>query len=520
MVDGLGNRSFAVDLGIANGKISAVGRIGEGAEAALSVNARGKVVCPGFIDIHSHADFVLLAGYDGKADLLQGVTTLYVGSCGSSPAPCSNATIDLLQAYAAPIHGGHELDWSWRTYGDYLARLRSVAPAVNVATQVGHGVIRIAVMGFDNRPPTDDDLTAMKKLVEEAMLSGAFGMSTGLVYPPGIYSRADEIAELLKVVAQYGGIHTSHVRGESDDLVKAVTEAISTAGKADLPVHLSHHKAMGRANWGKVKHTLAMVDDACDNGQDITLDQYPYEACSTLLSAMVPPWAMAGGFGRSVERLKDPEERARIRAGIEEDHEGWENFVQGAGGWHGVMLSFLEKNKRFEGKLVREVAEDQCIDPYDVFFDLVVDEAANGAVVCFSMSEEDVRAIMKHPRMMVGSDGIPSKGKPHPRMYGTFARVLGRYVRDLGVIGLEEAIHKMTGAPAGRLGLTDRGALMPGNWADVVVFDPGRIIDTATYTDPIQYAEGIEWVFVNGEAAVSDGELTGVRKGMVLTHQY
>jgi len=377
------------------------------------------------------------------------------------------------------------------------------------------------VIAHENRPPTPKELNKMKKLVAQAMEDGAFGMSTGLFYSPGGFADIAEVIELCKVVAKYGGIYTSHIRGEGDPLIEAVAEAIKIGEKANIPTHISHHKACGIENWGKVKKTLRMMEEARSRGLDVTCDVYPYTACGTDLVSLIPNWAHEGGVDKLRERLRDLRIRERIKKEMLEGLPSWESSVKQSG-WERIKVIGWKENKDFEGKTLAEIAELKGLDPFDLTFDLII-EKESPELVDLAMNEEDVCAVIKHPLSMVGSDGwavapygVLGESKTHPRSYGTYPRILGKYVREEKVLTIENAIRKMASLPAQKLGLRDRGIIREGMWADVVVFNPKTVRDKATYENSLQYPEGIEHVLVNGEIVIDEREHTGALPGKAL----
>jgi len=514
ILDGAGNPWFRGDIGIRGGKIAQIGSLKK-EQAAERIDASGLAVAPGFIDIHSHSDVVPLMASQDTGKILQGVTTEVVGVCGVTVTPFSPKNIELLKKYCAPFFTGANLTWDWPEVKDFLQAVEKARPIVNFGMFAGHGTIRIAVMGFEDRDPTAAELEQMKELAVRAVEQGAFGMSSGLVYPPGIFAKPGEIIEICRAIADAGAIYESHIRNETDGVAEAVSEAIEVAEKAGIPVQIAHHKTAGIRNWGKSAETLRLIDAARDRGLDVTFDVYPYVAASTSLVSLLPPWTHEGGIKKLLGRLESGENRARISRELEEGLPGWQNFYK-ASGWDKIIVSSCRKNKGYEGKTLLEIAAAKGIGPAEALFDVLLEEDGDVLMVLFMMAEEDVAAILRHPAAMIGSDGLYSSGKPHPRYYGTFPRVLGKYVRQDKVLSLAEAVRKMTSAPARRLGLKDRGLLLEGMAADIVAFDPATVEDRATYMDPQQPPVGIEYVLVNGQVAVRRGEYTGVLAGKVL----
>jgi N-acyl-D-amino-acid deacylase len=486
------------------------------------IDVSGLFVCPGFIDMHSHSDLTLLKNPNAESKIHQGVTAEVVGNCGMSMAPIEEENKAELVKYVTSLLGVEDLHLTWRNFDEYLSCIEESGSAVNVIPLVGHGTIRIAVMGFDDRAPSSKELERMKTMIKESMRAGAFGMSSGLIYPPGCFADIEELVELCKPVSTLKGIYSTHIRGEGETLVSAVKEAIETGRRAKISVEISHHKAAGRQFWGQVKTTLKMIDQARQEGIDVSCDQYPYPAAWTKLSAVLPDWVKVGGVDSLVERLKDADVRKRLTKEIEEGIPGWSNHVK-ACGWDGIMISQAKYDTSLEGKTVAQIARDRAKNPYDVLFDILVEEETAVRAIYFMMSEDDVITVMKHPNTMIGTDGIAltphgelGRGKPHPRFYGTFPRLLGRYVREKGVLSIEEAVRKMTSLPAEKLGLDSRGRIEPGNNADLVVFNYDKIIDKATYQAPHQFPQGIVHVIVNGEFVIRDGKGTGHLPGQVL----
>lgn len=522
VVDGTGNSPVRADVGIKNGLIADIGLLPAGG-AARTFNAEGLAVCPGFIDLHTHSDLSLLVNRRAESDVMQGVTTVVTGNCGISVFPVNMEKIDLLRGYIGTVTPGTDLEW-YRE--DYFSLLAGSGTSVNVAPLIGQGALRIAVMGFDNRRPSGEEMDAMKALLDNYMKIGVFGVSTGMIYPPGCFSGTEELVDLCRVAAGYGGFYTSHIRSESDELEESVAETLEIGSQASIPVHISHHKAAGGANWGKTKSTIGMMEEARSSGLDVTCDFYPYLSGMTFLHASLPPWLLEGGMGKLISRLKDEAARGRVRAEIEEGGvAGWWNPVKTSGGWDKVTVVAVRSsgNKAFEGMTVTEIAGAKGINPYDAVFDLLLEEEGQVMAVYDMMCEEDVERLMRCTFAAIASDGwaeereaMLTRGKVHPRIYGTFTRVLGRYVRERKVLSLEEAVRKMTSLPARRLGLAGRGLLMRGMAADIVVFDPDTVADNATYKEPREFPSGISHVFVNGRLVVDRGNHTGALPGRLL----
>ena len=525
IIDGAGGPWIWGDIAIEGDTIKAMGRLGD-VEAERVIEAEGLAAAPGFIDPHSHADTVAPVFPELESLVMQGITTVIAGNCGSSLAPVNPELREMMEREVRRwLPPELEIKITWTTFDEYLTEMEGRRYGVNMAHLVGHGSIRAAAMGYEARDPTAEELEKMRRLTAEAMEAGAYGLSTGLIYPPGCYAKTEEIIELAKVVAKYGGIYASHIRGEGKTLLEAVREAIRIGEEARIPVEISHHKAASKRVWGKSVETLKMMEEARKRGVDVTCDQYPYRAGATSLATLLPPWAHEGGMEKLLERLKDPELRERMRRDIEKGLPGWENFVEELG-WENIYISHVqtEKNKVVEGKNLVEVKDIRGDpDEFTSVVNLLLEEDGAVGMIIFAMDEEDVQRIMRHPLQMFGTDALAasprgpmSHGKPHPRYYGTYPRVLGRYVRELGVLTLQEAVRKMTSAPAQRFGLWDRGLIRPGFKADIVLFDPDRVIDKATFENPHQFPEGIEYVIVNGVVEVEGGRLTGELGGRIL----
>ena len=520
IIDGTGNPAYEADVGIVGSKIEIMERDLNKLTADRTIDADGMVVCPGFIDTHSHDDAYLLINPQCDDKVRQGVTTDVIGNCGFSLTPLSDQHRDDLRIASSIMGGSHLPNDFWRlsSFDEYLTVLEESRPGINVVPLVGHGTIRIAVLGFENRRPTESELAEMKHLTADAMQAGAFGLSSGLIYVPANYAGTEEIIELGKVAGQYRGIYATHMRSEGDWQMEAIEETLRIASEADVAVHISHHKIAGKNNWGKSLDTLNLFSEARTRGLMVTCDQYPYKAGSTFLAAALPPHIQAHGPSVFAEELRRPEIQRAIADEIESDgNTHWENLIKGAG-FDNIIISDSPHHEDYIGKSITQIAEMEAKGPYDIFFDLLIEEQMEVAMIIFIMDEEDVIRIMRDPLTMIGTDGIPGFGtsKVHPRMIGTFPRILGRYVRQKGLIELEEAIRKMTSLPAQTFGLYKKGVLRERMDADVVVFDPETIIDKSTFDDPTRPPEGIRCVIVNGELAVENGRVLGATSGQVL----
>lgn len=477
VIDGTGAREVLGSIAVAGDRLAAVGDVV--ATAEREIDAHGSVVAPGFIDVHTHDDAAVIRDPQVDFKIMQGVTTDVAGNCGAGVAPANAAFRQYYKAGFAPILGESELPWS--TTAEYFAAVEAAHPACNVAAYVPHGVVRYNVVGLKKDPPTDAELTQMRELIDEAMQAGAIGMSSGLVYVPGAYAQTAELIELAKVVGRYGGIYTSHIRNESEGLLGAVEEAIRIGEESGCGVQLSHHKAGGPAAYGLTKQSLPFIAEARGRGVDVTIDAYPYVASSSSLAAM-----FRIGQGRAFDTVP------AIIASVKYEHE------------------------KYEGRYISDIADEMDLPISDAIRKILHDEENSPSVIMFIMDEADVSRVIADDHCMLGSDGLPSEGKPHPRLYGTMARVLQHYVREQPVMTLTEAVRKMTSLPAQKHRLKDRGVLAPGAFADIVIFDPETIADIATYEEPRQYPAGIEYVLVNGEIAVDGGRQTEARAGRML----
>lgn len=513
VVDGTGTPARPADVTVRGGRITAVGA-GGSAPADDVIDVDGAVVAPGFVDVHTHSDALFSAPPAADrlrlASLLQGVTTEICGNCGSSMFPATSEYLaDAEDAVRTTFDFG-------RAYRDFTA-FADAQPAryTNLASLIGHGTLRTAVLGFADRAPRAAELEHMCRLLDCCLAQGAVGLSSGLIYAPGCYARPAELRALAAVVARRGKLYVSHLRDEMSRVEQALEEALEVAETTGVRLQISHHKTAGRYGWGRTTQTLQRLQKSIDDGVDVACDVYPYDAASTHLHAMLPPWVSDGGIGALLRRIAEPEVRRRIGQDIATGVPGWENTV-GNGGWDRIRIATAARHPELQGRLVSDIASAEHADPVDTVCDLLISEQAAVTVISHSMQEEDVRRVLRAPFSMIGSDGVPRDGRPHPRWAGSFARVLGRYVRESGVLRLPEAVHKMTGLPAARFGLTGRGTIEVGKHADLVVFDPVEVADGATFDDPLAAPRGVQHVVVAGQLAVRDGQSTGVRAGKVL----
>ncbi|MQA83941.1 MAG: amidohydrolase family protein [Streptosporangiales bacterium] len=471
------------------------------------LDADGLVVAPGFIDVHSHADNAPLLAEHDTTKILQGVTTEVVGNCGFSLAPAVTGRADELAELTARIFP--ELPWGWTGFADFLGHCDRVGYVTNYAPLVGHGTLRLAACGFADRPATADERARMGELLDEAMAAGAFGMSSGLIYPPGLFSDTDELTELAARLPA-DRVYATHMRDEGANLAGSIAEAIEVARRGGCRLQVSHLKAAGRTNWGKVPDALEALRSAREDGIPVTHDVYPYTASSTMLTALLPHWAHEGGNSALLARLRDPAELARLRGDLGGDLAN----PFGGTGPDGILVASTASHA-FEGATLTEIAVDLGVDPFDALVEVLRSERLRASMVAFTMAEDDLVEALSDPYTAIGSDGLPPGvgGKPHPRLFGTFPRLLGHYCRDRGVLDLPTAVHRMTGLPARIFSLTDRGAIRPGAIADLVAFDADRVTSVCDYRDPVHPPEGIAWVVQAGETVVTDGRWLGPRRG-------
>jgi len=512
--DGLGKEAIKADIGISGNFIKEIGKISN-ARGKSVINAKDLAICPGFIDAHDHSDVQLLVNPKAESSIRQGITTLVSGNCGSSPFPIAEEIYDETREI---LKEQFEINLTWLDIKGFFSRLEEEGIALNYATLVGQGSIRGASMGFNDRPPKQEELERMKMLVEENIKSGAVGLSTGLEYAPGSYALPDEITELCNVTAQLGGVYATHMRDEGDRLLESLEETIEVARETGISLQISHFKIAYPRNWHKIDQALVKIEEAKKEGISIFCDRYPYIAGSTGLSFYFPLWARQGTTDEFLARLKDPTLNSKLRAHVAEQEKK-------LGSWEKVIISSVasEENRNIQGKSVLEAAEELGKEPYDFMKDLLIEEKNRVGMVIFMMKEENLRRILAHPLVGIGTDGsaispygLLGRGKPHPRLYGSFPRVLGKYIREEKIIPMPEMIKKMTSIVSEKFGFEKRGVLRNGNFADIVIFNEDKVIDRANWTDPHQYPVGIEYVLVNGEIVIEKGEHTGNLPGKIL----
>ncbi len=519
VVDGTGAPWFRADVGISGDRITAVGNLAH-ASTAKRIDAAGQVVAPGFIDLLGQSEFNVLVDSRAASKITQGITTEITGE-GAAIAPVN----DRMVADGKASYDFFGITHDWRTLDEYFARLGRSTTAVNIGTFVGSGGVRDFVMGKENRVATADELAKMKALVADAMQDGALGLSSSLQYVPNRFSTTDELVELAKVAAAHGGIYITHQRSEGNRVFESVDEVLAIAERADIPTEIWHLKTAYKANWGKMTEVLRRIDKARARGLRVSANIYPYDRASNGLDACLPVWAREGGTGAMLQRLQDPETRARVKRDMDDPNAEFENQWYGSGGPTGVMLSSVldPALRKYEGKTFDVIGKTMGKDPRDAAIDLVIADKGESSVIISIMRESDVVEAMRTPWVSFDTDsgaraedGPLSESKSHPRAWGTFTRVLGKYVRADGVLTLEEAVRKMTSQAAIRVGITDRGLIRPGMMADLVVFDPATVSDVATFQQPNRYSRGIQHVLVNGTAVLTDGAITRERPGRAL----
>jgi dihydroorotase/N-acyl-D-amino-acid deacylase len=519
IVDGTGSPWYSGDIGIRDGRIAAIGNL-SGAARKRTLDAKDKVVAPGFIDMLGQSELTILVDPRLPSKIYQGITTEITGE-GGSPAPLNDAII----AADRTGYEHYKINPDWRTLRQYFSRLEKQGMGINLASYVGATSVRRMVLGDVDVQPTPEQLETMRTLVRDAMRDGAVGLSTALEYAPAPYAKTEELIALASEASKFGGIYATHMRDESDSVLEAFDEAVRIGREARLPVEIWHFKVAGKANWGRMPDLIARVNRARAEGVDVEADTYAYTAWANGMAAFVPAWAHDGGDAKLIERLKDPANRTRIRKDMETHSKDWDNEWQEIHGPEDVMIIAVQNAalKKFQGKRLSEIAATLNKDPMDALFDLLIEDKAFTECAVFGMSEPDVALALQQPWVSIDNDysgvspeGILGEEHAHPRAYGTFPRILRKYVREEKKLALEEAIRKFSSLPAQRMRLTDRGVLKRGMWADVVVFDPETVRDLATFDDPNRLSEGMEYVLVNGVPVIEEGKMTGALPGKVL----
>jgi len=519
VIDGTGSPWYAADVAVSDGHIAAIGKLEE-QSAARVIDARGAVVAPGFIDMLGQSELTLLVDPRAPSKIFQGITTEITGE-GESVAPLNEAIIRDRQAAYDHFH----VKVDWRTLEQYLARLERQRIGINFATYVGATNVREVVIGYDDRPPSAAELKRMQDLVAEAMRQGAVGVSSALEYPPAPYAGTDELIALARIAARYGGGYATHMRDEGDHEIAALEETFRIGREAQLPIEIWHLKTSGIKNWGAMPLVIERIEKARAGGIDVAADTYAYTAWSNRMTAFTPPWANDGGKAKLLQRLKDPQMRARMRKDMTTPNGDWDNEWLEISGPQDILICAVNdpELRRYQGRRVSDIAAEWHEDGIDTIFDFLIRDAAGTRVAVFGMSEPDVSLALQQPWVSVDNDssGTSPEGtlgaeNPHPRAYGTFPRILAKYVRQEGKLSLADAIRKFTSLPAQRMRLSDRGVIKLGMWADLVVFDPERVRDVATYENPNRYSEGIAYVLVNGVAVIEAGTMTGALPGKVL----
>ncbi len=516
IIDGSGTQAFEKDIGIIGNKIAAIDDL-KNATADIFIDGKNLVVSPGFIDIHTHTDTELIVNSKAESKIRQGVTTEVSGNCGDSPFPLNEVDFQELDTNTFEQYGVHI---NWRDINGFLGKLEDQKISINYATFTGHGNLRSYVIGKNDVQATPEQLKKMKDVLERSMADGSFGLSTGLEYAPGSYASTAELIELNKVVAKNGGIYATHIRSEDDLVEEAIREALRICKETDVSLQISHLKACNKSNWNKVDHILEMIHTAAESGMPVKADRYPYIAYGTGLTIFLPLWFRQGSREEILARFNDNTLIPRIKEYVE-------NRGQSIGGWDRVMISscFTEKNKRLEGKTIYACAVEAGTTPFEFIRNILLEEKNRVQIIGYAMDENNLKKVLSSSFVMIGSDGTAvapygklAEGKPHPRFYGTFPRVLGKYSREEKLFDLPVAIQKMTSMPATKLDLHKRGLIAKDYYADIVVFNPETVIDNATFVDPHQFPSGIEYVIVNGKVTVKNGNHTGVLAGSILRH--
>lgn len=513
IVDGSGAAPYQGDVGICGDTIAVLGNVRE--QAACSIDARGLHLTPGFIDMHCHSDAIVFAPEKNARRLLAGVTTEIVGNCGISPAPVKSEHLALLQTYCAATYSGQKMPWDWKQFGEYLCAVEQQRPLLNFGALVGHGSIRIAVMGFENRPPEENEMERMKGLLRESLRQGAVGLSLGLIYPPGVFAGTEELEELARVVREEDKVLTVHMRNESNLVVEALQEMLGIMERTGVRMHISHHKIGSLREKGKSHVTVDMIERAAAQKYDIAMDVYPYTAGCTQLSSILPPWVHEGGIRNLLERLRDQKLCARIAEEIASENGDFDSLTRNTT-WDKIMVSHTGSGKHL-GLSIAQIAQKRGLTELDCALSLIREEQNDIMMILYTMSDEDVEHILCSPLAAIASDGVPAPNEStHPRYLGSFTRVLAHYQKEKNLFSLAEAIRKMTSLPASRCGLHDRGWIQAGKKADLVLMDMTQMEDVTTYGAPNKTCPGMQAVFVNGVQVVKAHHNVGKPAGVVL----
>ncbi|WNS76459.1 D-aminoacylase [Bacillus sp. DTU_2020_1000418_1_SI_GHA_SEK_038] len=520
IIDGTGSPWYYGDIAIKDGRIARIGKLSN-CRAIEEIDARNQVVSPGFIDMHTHSDLVILDEPLIEAKVRQGITTDLLGQDGIAAAPLPKDYVPAWRKNLAGLDGNPPIDWDWTTISEYLDKIERMKPSYNLAVLAPHGNIRMEVMGLDNRVATDEEIKQMQEVLRRSLNEGAVGLSTGLIYPPCCFAEMKELEALCEVIADYGVPLVIHQRSEGDEILESMQELMDMMKLRGAHLHFSHLKNCGKDNWYKTPDVIKMIDKAREDGLEVTFDQYPYTAGSTMLSAILPPWVHDGGTDQLLMRLEDRELREKMMREMATGFKGWDSMSKWAG-WDGIIITSVESAEKHYcvGKTIKEIAEiDQRENCAEVALDLILHEKNGVGMIDFVMNEESVKMILSHPSGTIGSDGLLG-GEPHPRAFGSFPRILGKYVREEKVMPLEDMIRRMTSQPARIIGLQDRGILREGLAADIVIFNPDHIIDQATYEKPRQYSLGIDTVIVNGEVVIHVEKAYRKPAGKVVRRKY
>ena len=518
IIDGSGDEAYVSDIAIKDNKIIKIAKkINK--KAKMVIDARDKNVAPGFIDMHSHDESVIFNTSTVKPKVKQGVTTVVNGNCGLGFIPVNEDNKEELYDFASKLFDTDNLDINWSNYEMYKKILSGKKLGINIVNLIPHGSLRISVMGFKEKTANKDELKEMGDILTRYLEDGVYGMSTGLLYPPCSYADLDELIYLSKILAKYNKIFTIHMRNESDKIINSVKNAVKIAHETGVSVEISHLNISGRANWGKSKEVLDIITQARKEGYNVNCDQYPYKAGSTFISALLPQWALDGGTNTLIKKLKSNENniKEKIKNDIEKGLEGWDNIIKSTG-WDNIIINSIKNDnkKGMVGKSLREISDHLNIDKYELLYKLIVEENGEVTVLIFSVDEKDLYRIFKNEFVMIGSDGLKLDGKPHPRLFGTYFKILDKFIKSQGLVSLEEGVRKMTKLPAEKLNLEQRGEIKENYFADLVIFDYENIKDLSTYEHPQVTGEGIEYVFVNGKLVVEGKELVGKEGGQVL----